>query len=520
MMINLIKKNVDEFFSKKIYIMVFVFCIVGLNLLQIAKVTNITYWEFIISAITDHYYILYFMIIFYLFSAFKMIEEDNEIILIRGKKYINYFISQIISLFSISTIFTLMHFFIVAIMGYGLNLDNRFIMNAYYYNEVIGVYSTYFKSPILAVVILIVYMILGLTFMGMVLMFINHFFGKRLAIIGMMVMYLLMLISLRTNIDNSLPLLFLNNYIILHHAFAVLGKNFYIIILSEIFLSGFILVIVKNFWHIDITSIKILIRKIGVNKWYLKLLFSRKNIFIMLIFIIISIINIVLRHGILTISDLSILQFYGHGIGYFNLIDFMSLIIYNGIPIYILSSFLEKEGNDRSAFLTIRLKNKKQWFISVIHCGFLLIFIYLLASLCIGVVTGVFLGMKFNGYNYMNNLFLENGLQIIKPYYLYLIILTTKSLELFFYFLVVLICYIYTKGCTLGFLLVNVGYFSYLLTENIAKYTPVGIGSLSRISEFVGYQGIPYLFVMVILILVNTILYLYLRSGVYKRIFN
>lgn len=161
-----------------------------------------------------------------------------------------------------------------------------------------------------------------------------------------------------------------------------------------------------------------------------------------------------------------------------------------------------------------------KWFISVMHCGFLLIFIYLLASLCIGVVTGAFLGMKFNGYNYMNDLFLENGLKIIRPYYLYLIILTTKSLELFFYFLVVLICYIYTKGCTLGFLLSNVGFISYLLTEKIAKYTPVGIGSLSRISELVGDQGIPYLFVMVILILVNTILYLYLRSGVYKKNFN
>jgi len=518
----MIKKNVDEFLSKWIYIMIFIFSMVGLKLLQSAKVANITYWEFIISAMTNHYYILYFMIIFYLFSIFKIIEDYNEIILIRRKKYIDYFIAQVISLLLISTIFVLIHLLIVTIMGYGLDMNNRFIMNVNYYNynEVIGAYSMYFKSPILSVVSITVYMILGLTFMGTVLMFFNHFLGKKLVVLCMIFMYILMLISLRTDVDKFLPFLFMNNYIILHHALAALEKNFYFMIISEIFISVFMLFIVKNFWYKDLILRKNFIRTNGVINWYLKILFSRKNIFIMITFIIISIVNIILRHGVLTIYDLITLQFYGHGIGYFNLMDFISLIIYNGIPIYILAYFLEKESNDRSAFVTIRLKNKKHWFISVMLCGCLLIFIYVLASLCTSVITGAFLGMKFNGYNYMNDLFLKNGLKTINPFYLYLIILTTKSLELFFYFLVVVTCYIYTKGSTLGFLLIQLGYFTYFLPGNMAKYTPMGIGSLSRIMEFVGNNGIPYLFIMGILITVNLILYLYLQSGVYKRIFN
>lgn len=522
MMINMIKKNIDEFLSKKIWIIAFTFSIVGVSLLQDAKVANLTYWEFIIAAITDHYYILYFMVIFYLFSISKIIQDYNKVILIRIEKYIDYFVAQVISLFFISIIFVFIHIFIVAIIGYGLNIDNTFTMNTSYYNynEVIGFYSTYFNTPILAITFVVVYMILGLTFIGIVLMIVNHFFDKRLVIIYMIVMYILMLISLRTDMDKFVPFLFMNNYVILHHALASLGKNFYVMILSEIFFTGCILFILKKYWYIDITFKKKLILKNGVVKWYLKMLFSRKNIVIMIASAIISIMNIRLRHSTLTIHDLIILQFYGHGIGYFDLMNFISLIIYNGIPIYILAYFLEKESNDRSLFATIRLKNKKQWFISVMRCGFLLIFIYVLASLCISFIIGAFLGMKFSGYNYMNDLFIQNELKIINSYYLYWIILTTKSLELFFYFLVVVICYIYTRGCTLGFLLVQAGYSSYFLVGDMTKYTPVGIGSLSRISEFVGNQGIPYLFVMLILIIVNLVLYLYLRSGVYKRIFN
>lgn len=519
MIISIVKKNLDEFLSKKIWIMVFTFSMVEINLLKGAKVANLTYWEFIIAGITDHYYILYFMIIFYLFSIFKIMQNDNEIILIRTDRYINYFVAKAISLFLISVIFVLMHVLIVAIIGYSFNMDNRFTMNTSFYNysEVIGYYSTFFKTPILAIIAILVYMILGLTFIGMVFIIANHFFNKRLVIICMIVMHILMLISLRTNVDKCLAFLFMDNYIILHHA---LRNNVYVILLNQIFFTGCILFIVKKFWWVDITLKKKSIYKNGIVKWYIKILFSRKNIFIMIIGIIVSIINIMLRHSYLTINDLIVLQFYGHGVGYFNLIDFMGLIIYNGIPVYILSYFLEKESNDRSIFATIRLRTKKQWFLSVISCGFLLIFIYVLVSLSISILTGAFLGMNFNEYNYMNELFLENGLKTINHYYLYLIIITTKSLELFFYFLIIVISYLYTRGCTVGFLLVQVSYFSNFLVKDIAKYTPFGIGSLSRISEFVGNQGIAYLLAISILIIVNLVLYLYLRSGLYKRIFN
>ena len=249
-------------------------------------------------------------------------------------------------------------------------------------------------------------------------------------------------------------------------------------------------------------------KKTGVINWYLRMLFYKNNIFIMVVFNIIFVMNIILNNEVLTFNDLIILQFYGHGINYFKLIDFIGLIIYNGIPIYLLSHFLEKERNDRSIFLNIRLKNKKQWFNSVVCCGILFIFTYILVSLCISFIIGMLYG-----------LFFKNDISTINVKYVYLLILTTKSLELIFYFLVVITCYIYTKNSIAGFLLVQFGYFSYFFGEDISKYTPIGIGSLARISEFVGEQGVSCLVVVNILLTINILIYLYLQNGVYKKNF-
>lgn len=247
-------------------------------------------------------------------------------------------------------------------------------------------------------------------------------------------------------------------------------------------------------------------KKAEIIKWYLRMLFCKNNILIMGVFNVVFVMNALFNNEVLTFNDLIILQFYGHGVGYFNFIDFIGLIIYNGIPIYLFSNFLEMERKDRSIFLNIRLKNKKQWFSSVIFCGIVFIFTYVLVSLCISFIVGMLYG--FN-----------NDLSTINVKSLYLLILITKSLELIFYFLVVITCYIYTKNSISGFLLVQSGYFSYFFKSDISKYTPMGMGSLARISEFVGEQGISCLVVVSILLTINIFIYLYLQSGVYKKNF-
>lgn len=253
---------------------------------------------------------------------------------------------------------------------------------------------------------------------------------------------------------------------------------------------------------------KKLIQKIGVIKWYFSMLFCKRNILTIIAYNVIFIINIILNNEITTFNDLIILQFYGHGINYFNLIDFIGFVIYNGIPIYLISHFLEKEKNDRSIILNIRLKNKKQWFNSIIYCGILFIFTYICISLCISFIIGMSYG-----------LFFVNGFNTINLKHLYSVILIAKNLELIFYFLVVFICYIYTKNSVVGFLLVHLGYFSYFLRGDIAKYTPIGMGALARMNEFNSEQGISCLVAVIILLIINILLYLYLRSGIYKKNF-
>lgn len=246
MILNIINKNLNVFLSKQIAILISVFTMFSFKFLLEAKANNFTYWDFIVNTMTDHYYILYFLMIFYIFSVFKIMDDTNSLILIRTKKYIKYLFTQVVSLFNISSILIFIHIFIVGIMGATLNKKIIFSIEAYNYSDVIAAYYTYFKTPILAIGLHILYMILGLTFIGILILALNRFLNKRLTIIVIVTMYIFTLFSFNMGINKEIPFLFLDQYVILHHALDTFGSKFYIMILSEFVLASLILYITRK----------------------------------------------------------------------------------------------------------------------------------------------------------------------------------------------------------------------------------------------------------------------------------
>lgn len=514
MLLNIIRKNINDFFTAKIWIAVVVFSMFVLYIIPNARHFNISYYEFILIALNDHYYILYFMTITFIFFIFKLIKNNEEILLIRTKKYINFFTAQIISLILISILFVLLHLIIVMIIGYGLKMQNAFTLDNSVLNrfEIIKIYNSYYNTPITGIAISTAYMISGLIFLGTLIMFIKNYIKAKSTIIGVIVIYLLMLFSIRTEIDNIVPYVFINNYIILHHSFVVLNKSYYMLLICELFLIVSILILIRYFWYKRISFNKYSVLGKSINKIYLSNLFSRKNLLIIITLTLILVLSVIFRYDNLTFNDLLLLQFYGHGIGYFRLIDFLMLIIYNGIPIYLLCCFLDEESRGRSFSVTIRLKSKKKWIIAIVRSAFLFIFAYLLISIICTIIISFITGMDFKGYNYTRELFLTYNLKIINPYYLYFIILSAKSIELLLYFMIIFTVFNYKKGVTISFASLQLAYCLYFFDIDFAKYLPVGMASLSRISEFAGNKGIPYILVMAILIMTNSLLYLTIRK--------
>lgn len=521
MIVNTIRNNSKNFFSKRIWIVVVIFSILIGYKLQQAKYEDISYFEFILYSLTDHYYILYFMIISYVFLIFGIINDDEEIVIIRSGKYIKYFTSQVISFLYISTLFVLMHVLIVLIIGWGLPFENVFRTkeNHFYEFEVLSAYMKYFKEPFSAALLSVIYMILGLAFISMLIKLISHFFHERFAIFSIGVAYFLMLISLRTHIDNEIPFLFLNNYLVLHHSFGALDRYQYLLPMVELLITIFVFWIIKTNWNSKVNFKKIF-KFNSTKKWYLLSIFSLKNVIVMSSLIIVKLISILIKYRSLTINDLIVFQFYGHGTGYFSIIDFLSMIVYNGVPLYLLCILLEREHVDRSYFVLIRTQNKKKWFRDIMSTSFFTIFIYVFLSIIIALSLGFLLGLKINDYKYINDIFTGNELNNLNSFYLYMMVLISKVLELFFSFLMIFLFYSYTHNTTLSFLINQSLYIFCFMEGQVVKYIPIGISSISRWYELSGNLNMYYINSIYILISFNIFLYIWLRVSTYKKNFD
>lgn len=516
---SLIKSYVDRFLSSKILIILLVYTIYTLYLKSLATTYNLSYWEFIVNSITDHYYLLYFMIISFIFLLFNLNASDEESVWIRSKTFYKYFFSKVVSIFLCSTLFVIFHVLIALIMGIGLRFENLFTVLENENLFLLSNFQEFYSNPLSASCFIIIYLILGLTFLGIIFVFLNQFLDSKYVICSIIIMYLMMLISIRTDIDLKFPYLFLNNYIILHHAFAVLSNKFYYFILLEFILIASILLVIKKFWF------KKIIFKFNfsdaLSKWNLSILMNKPNLIIILGLLAFLVFSIIFTQKNITFFDLLTILFFGHGTGYFYFLDFLRLVVYNGIPIYLLSYFLEKESINRSFMIIIRLKKKKYWFSSIMRSTVLFLFSYILITLAITYIVSILFNYSFNGYNYMIPFFDEKGVQYLNTSYLLLIIISSKFLELFITFQIIFFLFCYTKTSVTGFIVIILSYLLCLLDASWIKYFPIGLSSLARLEEFVGEgQGISYFYSIGILGLSNLLLFSILQSGLYQKCFN
>ena len=518
MMTNLIKANIDKFITSKILIICLVFSLYSINLKKEAHTLQISYWEYVIYALTDHYYILYFMIISFIFIIFNIFKQTDEIIWIRTRSYIKFFMSQIVSLIVISSVYVLLHVIVTLTMGIGLSFNNQYTSIIADERFTIRGFSHYYSTPFSASCLIVIYMILGFSFLGILFLFLKQFLHEIVVIISIITLYMFMLLSIRSDLDLDFPYLFLNNYIILHHSFVVLGDAYYFLPILELITIFFIVILIKRYWNINFSFSKYFSN--FFDKWNLSLLFSRNNVIIIITLTLFTILTTIFSHDTLTFLDVLFIQFNGHGVGYLNYLDFLQLIIYNGIPVYLLCYFLEKENTERSSLLMIRIRDKKSWLASILRTSLIFIVGYVTITIFITIIISFISGLSFDGFEYNTNLFKNTGVGAISPSHLIMIILSTKSLELFVCFLSIFLLYCFTNTTLPGFLLISLAYFLCLIDLPMVKFNPFGMSSLIRLEEFIGETGLSYSLSTTILFILSVLLYTSIRSGSYKRIFK
>lgn len=493
----LIKADINKLLSKK-----FLFLLFGLIIFSLEEIIagRLSSKQMVLYILTEHYYLTYFMIPVFMLIVYGSLEEDREYVLIRVGSYWNYFKSKLATYSIFSFVFVIAQVIVIFIMSINLKNDNSFVVPDNVSYELISYYSKYFDSITQAIFVASLYMIIGLFVLSILFFTINHFFDKKISSKIIIAAYIFMNLGLKIDKMNNLPIIFMDNYIIFHRNFNYDFKIF-INILTMIIVFAVVCVLNKMYWN---KKIKFNIKNIRFNDYYKNILFTKKNVFILIgVLVLMSMFSLMKSSGdFISLNDYFINIFLGHPVNSVRIIEFIEMLVLNLAPIYILSVFLEKESNDRSLFVNIRFKKASRWLNFILKNSILFILFYVVLHIMIPIVIGLLMDMEVtSGFiDLLGRIFI------------------VKFLDLSLQFLVLLLIYCYSKNITLAFLsLLAINSLCFLPFKWIL-YLPFGISSLSRLKYIVGDYGLPFNIIIALLLTFILLIFTWIKNYAYKKI--
>ncbi len=452
-----------------------------------------------LAVISDHYYLLYFMLPVFLLLCFFVIEDDNEAVILRHKTYFRYFVCKWLSLVVISFIFMVVQLLAIVISGIGLPMDSGWLIaSGGTTEELFTVLSSIFASPALSFTAIAAYMFVGLCVTAMILMWIGHFLSKSWAIKIMISLYLLSAVSIKISFLWELPITVFNHIIILHHNLSS-PHRLMITVVTSIVLVCVILWTVKKHWNRQLSFSKRQVR--GITPYYCKELISRKNVTILGAIVVLMVAWKYLQSvGDISGEEWIVRLFSGHGTGSFHVLSFTEMLLLNGAPIYLLAAFIEKATTEHSAFITVRLKKRKNILVGILTSALLFVLVY-------GIFLAVLpiIGLSVMGLPIYTNTLTLLGLSV-----------GMKLLDISVQALFIIGIYCLTGQITAGF----IGFVAVnLLCIAPIAYLPFGLSSLSRISlPQIGAEGIASLYAILILLATSALFVVWLFADGYKRL--
>lgn len=459
--------------------------------------------QYMVSAVSDHYYLTYFVIPMTLFLYLVFMEDDSGIVLIRYKKYFSYFCGKWFAGSMIPLAMVSIQTACILAASFGLRSGNVWTLAGNSPNaELFAVLSGYFNTPLTAFIAYTVFQFLGMWLLIGICMWISHFAGKKQAVRMIICLYVLSAFWIKIPGLQALPLTGLNHLMILHHNLGSLRRIVTTAITVFILLTG-ILYTVSRFWHS--TFHVSLPKQKGITAYYMKWLFEKKNI------IIVSIVSagILLYKGFNAIGISSgaewILHlFSGHGVGYFHILSFLEMLIVNGSPLYLLALFMEKAVSGQSILISIRSAGRKRLMSAIITAGILFLLFYCMLWFALGIAGTYFFGYDLGGKALSDLIYM----------------IALKFMDLTAQYMLMLVIYTGIKQITVGFLGVISVNILCVIPANIISYLPFGLSSASRLSLFGQGFGLPVPMAFGVFTLFILLLSLYHIKFGYKKIWN
>ena len=239
-------------YSSKLTLMIIVCSLYATNQIGMAIHYEISVIEFIILNLTDIYYVIYGMLLFYLVFVLRLMNKENLLILTRNRSISVYLKRKIISLSLFTIFFVVIHVLISGIIGI-LNLpsvsgftetplSNAFVLVP------LDSFREIFSCSFTGLFIISCYMIFGLVFFTVCNQVLRLYFNKRVVVILVALIYFSNLIPLHFEWTFEIPIIFMNYYIM----FSPVNTRNILMIVFSFSVTFCLLFLVKRRWRLKL----------------------------------------------------------------------------------------------------------------------------------------------------------------------------------------------------------------------------------------------------------------------------
>lgn len=484
-----------------------------------------SYENFVLHMLSEHYYLTFYMVPMFLYILYNHLEDDLDYVLIRVRSFPRFFAVKSAAMSVNVVIFILLQLAVFLLMGIGLSSGSGFPAGNPDTDsglEVLNLFNNHFDYPWQASVLSVLHMMIGLSVLGVFFMMLHHFFEKRAVAYVTIGLLFLMVYGMKSKIPGltRIPFLFINNYIIFMYNFTY-PYSFWVTYITLGMIAAGTAWVIRKYWN---RSPGLRLRwqsPKGIAPYFISRLFTARNVVILATVILLiglwKLLQVRSMPGSTT-ADYLLDTFWGHGHGYFRMTDYIVMLLMNLAPIYMLGMFLENEKKDHSMMLSIRLRSKWQWGISVLGTGSLFVTVYTLA-----LTTGIWLMASLSGLP-AGGVTMLPGVQSGESE-LWLYITGMKLMELLFQFLFLLTVLLWTQQVTAAFAGIVIMYALYLLPYNWTSYIPAGMSSLAQHEVFgvaaeMDVPGLDGSLIMMLLGSLTVIFAMYVLMVGYKRRFR
>lgn len=356
-----------------------VLCFLCGSIIRKYREVDMGIWGYMLSILTNHYYILYCVFPILLIIIARHVRNVNDIEMIR---YSNAF--QQIKMSTKSFIQWLMAYmvlhlvitFVIGIRTFDLSIHPQNI-KVEAYDELINILNTYieyFSNSLFAVILNVVYFLFGFTVLISLLSYINYRYKYRNVILSSVLIYILTFIGFKTELKAIIPIVCFDNFILLHHGLFVNGSAKFLLTI----LFG-VLVIQFCFG-----------RMFKVNKYGFKeFIISKKEKYISaLVVLVLFLLELLRKIGNVDFNfkDVIIMTLFGTNEKYASFIPWLRITILYLIPLFfigIADSRIKKYGQ---APILIRTKSKLSFERKLTGAYMNYIFLYTLFVYALGSV--------------------------------------------------------------------------------------------------------------------------------------